>query len=85
METKGDNLIALLKAVRTVTGCDLAEAKMLVEKLPSVIVTTDEREAESACQTLEEAGATAYVQAVHLDADDSAVVKLELPDETLVW
>ena len=55
----GDNKVAVIKAVRTITGLGLKEAKDTVEGAPSTIkeaVTKDE--AEELKKTLEEAGAT---------------------------
>ena len=55
----GGNKVAVIKAVRTITGLGLKEAKDTVEGVPSTIkeaVTKDE--AEELKKTLEEAGAT---------------------------
>ena len=55
----GDNKVAVIKAVRTITGLGLKEAKDAVEGAPSTIkegVAKDE--AEGIKKTLEEAGAT---------------------------
>lgn len=55
----GDNKVAVIKAVRGLTGLGLKEAKEAVEGAPSTLkegVSKDE--AEEAKKTLEEAGAT---------------------------
>jgi large subunit ribosomal protein L7/L12 len=55
----GGNKVAVIKAVRTITGLGLKEAKDAVEGAPSTIkeaVAKDE--AEEVKKTLEEAGAT---------------------------
>ena len=55
----GGNKVAVIKAVRTITGLGLKEAKDTVESAPSTIkeaVAKDE--AEDVKKTLEEAGAT---------------------------
>ncbi|MGD2117849.1 MAG: 50S ribosomal protein L7/L12 [Chromatiales bacterium] len=55
----GDNKVAVIKAVRGVTGLGLKEAKEAVESAPTTLkegVSKDE--AEEAKKTLEEAGAT---------------------------
>ena len=54
----GDNKVAVIKAVRTITGLGLKEAKALVDEAPSPIkegATKDE--AEDFKKQLEEAGA----------------------------
>lgn len=59
----GDNKVAVIKAVRSVTGLGLKEAKDAVEGTPSTLkeaATKDE--AEELKKTLEEAGATAELK-----------------------
>lgn len=59
----GDNKVAVIKAVRGITGLGLKEAKEAVESAPSTMkegVSKDE--AEEAKKTLEEAGATVEVK-----------------------
>jgi large subunit ribosomal protein L7/L12 len=59
----GDNKVAVIKAVRTITGLGLKEAKDAVEGAPSTIkeaVAKDE--AEEVKKTLEEAGATVEIK-----------------------
>merc|ERR1719311_514923 len=54
-----DKKIAVLKAVRTVTGLGLKEAKELVEAAPKVLKEgASKAECEAAQKDLEEAGAT---------------------------
>ena len=63
MSSFGDNKVAVIKVVRSVTGLGLKEAKDLVEGVPSTVkeaVTKDE--AESVKKQLEEAGATVQVK-----------------------
>ena len=63
MNSFGDNKVAVIKVVRTVTGLGLKEAKDLVEGAPSTIkegVTKDE--AESIKKQLEEAGASVTIK-----------------------
>jgi large subunit ribosomal protein L7/L12 len=58
MSSFGDNKVAVIKAVRTITGLGLKEAKDMVEGAPATIkegVAKDE--AEELKKTLEEAGA----------------------------
>lgn len=55
----GDNKVAVIKAVRSITGLGLKEAKDAVEGVPSTLkegISKDE--AETAKKQLEEAGAT---------------------------
>ena len=55
----GDNKVAVIKAVRAVTGLGLKEAKDAVEGTPSTIKEAAAKdEAEELKKTLEEAGAT---------------------------
>ena len=54
----GDNKVAVIKAVRALTGLGLKEAKEAVESSPSVIKeAVSKEEAEEAKKQLEEAGA----------------------------
>jgi large subunit ribosomal protein L7/L12 len=55
----GDNKVAVIKAVRGLTGLGLKEAKEAVEGAPSTLKEgISKEEAEEAKKTLEEAGAT---------------------------
>ncbi|MGD1984014.1 MAG: 50S ribosomal protein L7/L12 [Chromatiaceae bacterium] len=55
----GDNKVAVIKAVRGLTGLGLKEAKETVESAPSTLKEAiSKEEAEEAKKTLEEAGAT---------------------------
>jgi large subunit ribosomal protein L7/L12 len=55
----GDNKVAVIKAVRGLTGLGLKEAKETVEGAPSTLKEgISKEEAEEAKKTLEEAGAT---------------------------
>ncbi len=55
----GDNKVAVIKAVRTITGLGLKEAKDAVEGAPSTIKEAASKDdAENFKKTLEEAGAT---------------------------
>jgi large subunit ribosomal protein L7/L12 len=55
----GDNKVAVIKAVRAVTGLGLKEAKALVESAPAAVKEGAEKaEAEDLKKQLEEAGAT---------------------------
>lgn len=59
LKDAGSQKVAVIKAVKDITGLGLGEAKALVDGVPSTIkekVPTDE--AEAAKKTLEEAGAT---------------------------
>lgn len=63
MNSFGDNKVAVIKVVRTLTGLGLKEAKDLVEGAPSTVkegVTKDE--AETMKKQLEEAGASVQVK-----------------------
>jgi large subunit ribosomal protein L7/L12 len=63
MNSFGENKVAVIKVVRTVTGLGLKEAKDLVEGAPSTIkeaVAKDE--AESVKKQLEEAGASVAIK-----------------------
>jgi|TARA_B100001250_G_scaffold81449_1_gene67124 large subunit ribosomal protein L7/L12 len=62
MKAFGDNKVAAIKAIRTITGLGLKEAKDLVEGSPSPVkegVTKDE--SEEIKKQLEEAGATVEI------------------------
>ncbi len=55
----GDNKVAVIKAVRALTGLGLKEAKEAVESAPSTLKEgISKEEAEEAKKSLEEAGAT---------------------------
>ncbi len=55
----GDNKIAVIKAVRSISGLGLKEAKELVENAPKPVKEgVDKEEAEKLKQELEEAGAS---------------------------
>jgi len=59
----GDNKVAVIKAVRGITGLGLKEAKEAVEGAPSTMKEgVSKEEAEEAKKTLEEAGATVEVK-----------------------
>jgi large subunit ribosomal protein L7/L12 len=63
MNTFGDNKVAVIKVVRTVTGLGLKEAKDLVEGAPSTVKEGVKKdEAETIKKQLEEAGATASIK-----------------------
>ncbi|WP_267256236.1 50S ribosomal protein L7/L12 [Coxiella endosymbiont of Ornithodoros maritimus] len=58
MASFGDNKIGVIKAIRTITGLGLKEAKDLVELVPSVVKEgVSKEEAEKIKKELEEAGA----------------------------
>jgi len=60
LKEAGSQKVAVIKAVKELTGLGLGEAKALVDNAPSVIKEkVGKDEAESAKKTLEEAGATA--------------------------
>jgi large subunit ribosomal protein L7/L12 len=55
----GDNKVAVIKAVRGITGLGLKEAKAMVEGAPAAVKEgVDKAEAEEIKKALEEAGAT---------------------------
>ena len=55
----GENKVAVIKAVRAITGLGLKEAKEAVESAPSTLKeAAAKEEAEAAKKSLEEAGAT---------------------------
>ena len=59
LESFGEKKINVIKAVRTITGLGLKEAKALVEEAPKAIKeAVSKDEAEEIKKTLEEAGAT---------------------------
>ncbi len=59
----GDNKVAVIKAVRALTGLGLKEAKGTVEGAPSTLKEgVSKEEAEDVKKTLEEAGATVEVK-----------------------
>ncbi len=63
MTSFGENKVSVIKAVRTITGLGLKEAKDLVESAPATIkeaVAKDE--AEEVKKQLEEAGASVEVK-----------------------
>ncbi|HEC20644.1 MAG TPA: 50S ribosomal protein L7/L12 [Gammaproteobacteria bacterium] len=58
MTSFGDNKVAVIKAVRGITGLGLKEAKAMVEGAPAAVKEgVDKAEAEEIKKTLEEAGA----------------------------
>jgi large subunit ribosomal protein L7/L12 len=63
MESFGENKVAVIKVVRTVTGLGLKEAKDLVEGAPSTVKEGVKKdEAETIKKSLEEAGAKATIK-----------------------
>jgi large subunit ribosomal protein L7/L12 len=63
MSSFGENKVGVIKAVRTITGLGLKEAKDLVEAAPSTIKeAVSKAEAADIKKQLEEAGATAEVK-----------------------
>ena len=58
----GANKIAVIKAVRELTGLGLVEAKNLVEKLGTIKEAAPKDEAEKMVAKLKEAGATATME-----------------------
>jgi len=63
MSSFGENKVAVIKVVRTVTGLGLKEAKDLVEGAPSTIKEGVKKdEAETIKKQLEEAGASATIK-----------------------
>ena len=63
MSSFGDNKVAVIKVVRSVTGLGLKEAKDLVEGAPSTVKeAVPKDEAEDVKKQLEEAGAKADVK-----------------------
>jgi large subunit ribosomal protein L7/L12 len=63
MTSFGANKVAVIKAVRTITGLGLKEAKDLVEAAPKAVKeAVSKDEAETVKKQLEEAGATVEVK-----------------------
>ena len=58
----GANKIAVIKAVRELTGLGLVEAKTMVEKMGTVKEAVAKEEAEKMVETLKAAGATAVLE-----------------------
>ncbi len=59
LKDAGSQKVAVIKAVKDITGLGLGEAKALVDGVPSTIKEkAPKEEAEAAKKTLEEAGAT---------------------------
>ena len=58
----GANKIAVIKAIREITGLGLVEAKTLVEKLGTIKEAVAKDEAEKMVAKLKEAGATAVAE-----------------------
>jgi large subunit ribosomal protein L7/L12 len=59
----GDNKVNVIKAIRTITGLGLKEAKDLVEGVPSPVKEgVSKADAESIKKQLEEAGATVEIK-----------------------
>lgn len=59
LKDAGTQKVAIIKAVKDITGLGLGEAKALVDGAPKVILEKAKKEdAEAAKKTLEEAGAT---------------------------
>ncbi len=63
MTSFGSNKVAVIKAVRAITGLGLKEAKEMVENVPATIKEgVSKEEAEEIKKQLEEAGATVEVK-----------------------
>lgn len=63
MKSFGDNKVAVIKAVRTITGLGLKEAKDLVEGVPSTIKeAVSKADADKFKKELEEAGAAVEIK-----------------------
>ena len=63
MSSFGDNKVAVIKAVRTLSGLGLKEAKDMVESAPVTVKEgASKEEAEEAKKQLEEAGAVAELK-----------------------
>ena len=59
----GENKVSVIKAVRSITGLGLKEAKAAVESAPTPVKeAVSKGEAEEALKTLEEAGASAEIK-----------------------
>ena len=63
MSSFGDNKVNVIKAIRTITGLGLKEAKDLVEGVPSLVKEgISKADAEALKKQLEEAGATVEIK-----------------------
>jgi len=63
MTSFGEKKVAVIKAVRAITGLGLKEAKAAVEGVPSALKEgVSKAEAEEVVKTLEEAGAVAEIK-----------------------
>ena len=63
MTSFGDNKVAVIKAVRAITGLGLKEAKDMVESAPAAVKEgASKEEAEEVKKQLEEAGAQVEVK-----------------------
>ncbi len=63
MSSFGDNKVAVIKAVRGITGLGLKEAKAMVEGVPATVKEAIEKaEAEDVVKQLTEAGAAAELK-----------------------
>ena len=62
LKAAGANKIAVIKAVRELTGLGLAEAKALVEKLGVIKENVAKADAEKIVASFKEAGATAAME-----------------------
>lgn len=63
MNSFGSNKVSVIKAVRSLTGLGLKEAKDLVESVPGIIKEgIAKQEAEEAKKSLEEAGAVVEIK-----------------------
>lgn len=63
MSSFGDNKVSVIKAVRSITGLGLKEAKDMVEGVPATIKEGVEKaEADTVKKQLEDAGATVEVK-----------------------
>ena len=63
MKAFGDNKVSVIKAVRTITGLGLKEAKDLVEGAPSTVKeAVSKADAEKFKKELEDAGATVEIK-----------------------
>jgi len=63
MTSFGEKKVAVIKAVRAITGLGLKEAKAAVEGVPSALKEgVSKAEAEEVLKTLEEAGAVAEIK-----------------------
>jgi large subunit ribosomal protein L7/L12 len=59
----GDNKVNVIKAIRTITGLGLKEAKDLVESAPALVKEgVSKADADSIKKQLEEAGATVEIK-----------------------